>query len=89
MRACRIRSNSPAVDEVEVGGDGEAGSVELFMKSLSMSRERAAALVKGLEKTWSKLIGIEVVDTESVRFLLVPLSTLSAMESLAMKGEER
>jgi len=89
MRACRIRSNSPAVDEVEVGGDGGAGNVELFMKSPSMSRERTAALVKGLEKTSSTFVGIEVADTENVRFLLVPLSTLSAMESLAMKGEER
>jgi len=74
---------------VEVGGDGEAGSAELFLKSLSMSRERTTALVKGLEKTSSASIGIEGVDTESARFLLVPLSALSAMESLAMKGEER
>jgi len=74
---------------VEVGGDGEAGSVELLVRSLSMSRERTTAFVKGLEKTSLTFVGTEVVDTESARFLLVPLSALSAMESLAMKGEER
>lgn len=86
MSACRIWSNSPPADEVETGCGGEAESRELFMKSLVVNRERAAAPVKGLEKISSTSIGIGVTETESICFVL---THLSAMESLATKGEER
>lgn len=89
MSACRIWSNSPPADEVETGGGGEAGIRELFMKSLFVNRERTAAPVKGLEKISSTSIGIGVAETESICFVLTHLSALSAMESLATKGEER
>jgi len=56
------------------------------MKSLVVNRERAAAPVKGLEKISSTSIGIGVTETESICFVL---THLSAMESLATKGEER